>query len=141
MSWVNKATLLFLVINIVIFLYIAYLLFWPAPLPIIYNEPFPLDKTEVARGEEISYLIHLNKRSDYTAELNRNIICEDGNLVTLAPSNSNVPQGEHKIWITLTIPNKTSLGVCHFELNNTYHINPLREIQVSFKSKDFFVVQ
>lgn len=118
---------------------IVYMLVAPAPLPVVYNEPFPLDKHEVERGGQISYLIHLNKRADYRATLNRNIICDDGNLVTLAPQESRISRGEHKIWVTITVPMKTSLGTCHIEMNNAYHINPIRTEYVDMRSQDFIV--
>lgn len=127
--------------NILVLLYIVYLLWWPAPLPIIYNEPFPLDKTEVKRGEEISYYVELRKQADYRAVLNRNIICADGNLVTLAPQESGVSTGEQKIWVTLTIPMKTSLGSCYLEMNNTYFINPLRTEYLTLKTQNFTVIE
>ena len=126
-------------INTAILLWVGWLLFSPAPLPIIYNEPFPLDKTEVKRGEEISYYIELNKTADYDAVLNRNIICDDGNLVTMAPGSSQVPTGEQKVWVTVTVPMKTSLGACHLELTNVYKINPLRNETLNLRTQDFIV--
>ena len=128
-----------MIINTAILLWVGWLLFSPAPLPIIYNEPFPLDKTEVKRGEEISYYIELNKTDDYDAVLNRNIICDDGNLVTMAPGSSQVPTGEQKVWVTVTVPMKTSLGTCHLELNNVYKINSLRHETLNLRTQDFIV--
>jgi hypothetical protein len=128
-------------VNLLLFVAVAYLLYWPAPLPIVYNEPFPLDKTEVKRGEEISYFVHLDKRTQYAATLNRNIICDDGNLVTLASQESNAPVGEQQIWVSITVPMKTSLGTCHLEMNNAYHINPLRTEYVSLETQDFTVIE
>ena len=137
----NQITTIIMALNIAILLVVGWMLFWPAPLPIIYNEPFPLDKQEVKRGEQISYLIHLRKTADYDAELNRNIVCDDGNLVTLASQNSHVPQGEHQIWVTITVPQKTSLGTCHLEMMNTYKINPIRNEYLSLRSQDFVVTE
>ena len=138
---INKLTALFMALNFAILAVVGYMLFYPAPLPVVYNEPFPLDKSVVERGEQISYLIHLNKIADYTAKLNRNIVCDDGNLVTLAPQESRVAQGEHKIWVSVTVPMKTSLGTCHLEMNNAYEINPLRTEYVDMRSQDFVVTE
>jgi hypothetical protein len=137
----NYFTTLFMATNIAILGVVGYMLFWPAPLPIIYNEPFPLDKYEVERGGQISYLIHLNKRADYNAHLNRNIICDDGNLVTLAPQHSRISKGEHEVWVTVTVPEKTSLGTCHLEMNNSYEINPIRTEYMTLISQDFEVIK
>ena len=136
-----KVTGAMMVMNVVILCIVAFMMLYPAPLPIIYNEPFPLDKTEVKRGEQISYLVHLNKRANYDAVLNRNIVCDDGNLVTLAPGSSHVGQGEQRIWVTITVPMKTSLGTCHLRLNNTYHINPLRDEHLELRTQDFNVIE
>jgi len=137
----NHLTAVFMAINFATISVVGYMLFYPAPLPVVYNEPFPLDKEHVARGEEISYLVHLNKLADYNAKLNRNIICDDGNLVTLAPQESRVGVGEHKIWVSVTVPMKTSLGTCHLEMNNAYEINPLRTEYVDMRSQDFVVTE
>ena len=137
---INKFITIIMALNIVVLLVLGYFWFWPAPLPIIYNEPFPLDKTEVKRGEEISYLIHLDKRANYSAKLNRNIICKDGNLVTLAPQDSHIPNGESWVWVTVTVPMKTSPSTCYLEMNNSYFINPLRTETMTMRTQDFKVI-
>ena len=96
---------------------------------------------KVKRGEEISYLIHLDKRANYSAKLNRNIICNDGNLVTLAPQDSHIPIGESKVWVTITVPMKTSIATCHLEMANTYFINPIRTETMELRTQDFIVTE
>jgi len=121
---------------------VAVLLFAPVELDIIYNEPFPVYPSEVKRGEEITWIVEFSKTNSHPATINRTIVCADGNLVTLSASETNVPMTERMIAVGgVTIPEKTSLGVCYTELVATYHINPLRNIEKTMRTQNFTVIE
>lgn len=130
-----------MLLNLAMLIGVAYMMFWPFPLTEVLNEPFPVEPYEIQRGDTITVFVEFEKYRDYPVELNKNIICNDGNLVTLAPSTSQAPTGHHDISIEITIPQKVSDGTCHFEFRNTYHINPLRQETLIRESQDFVVIE
>lgn len=138
---INKLTGIFMFLNFVALLGVGYLMFWPVELAEVYNEPFPVRPAEVKRGGELEFYVHFKKTKQYQVTSNRNIICADGNLVTLAPNKSHSPLGEHKTWTSITIPQKASLGTCYLQLENTYHINPIRTLHRELRTQDFTIVE
>lgn len=123
------------------FFTIAYMLFFPATIPEVLNSPYPVSPLEVKRGEEISYTIHYIKTVNMPVVGNRNIICADGNLVTLAPITTNAPLGENMAQGTITIPEKTSLGECYIDFNVSYDVNPLRTEHRNYRTETFTVIE
>ena len=133
-------TTIIMIINTLIVAYVIFLVFAPVQTPIYHNAPFPTDKQVVQRGEQISYFVEMTKRAEYEATLNRNIVCNDGNLVTMAPGSSALPIGNHAVWVTVTVPEKTSIGTCHLEMYNVFTVNPLRTETMEVRTQDFKVV-
>ena len=137
-----KILLYFMIINLGAVVWLFYTLAFPVQIAVLHNEPFPVYPSEVKRGEEISWKVELTKTNDYRATVNRNIVCADGNLVTLARSETNAPLGERIILNgSVTVPLKTSLGECYIEITPTYHINPLRDITKSYRTQSFNVIE
>ena len=130
-----------MVLNLSGVLLLVALLFWPVHLPILYNEPFPVFPTEVKRGETISYVMEYDKRQSFPVDIYKNIVCDDGNLVTLAPKITNISIGRGKVTPTIVIPEKTSLGICHVEIEHVYKINPVRTAHQSFSTDNFDVIE
>lgn len=141
MTLFQKLSAVLLLTNLAILGVLAYLLLWPVQLPIVYNEPFPVFPDVVRKGESIYYTMDVNKRESFVADVHKNIICNDGNLVTLAPVATNIPVGRRTITPEVTIPYKSSLGVCHIEIENTYYINPLRTETQAMRTQDFTIIQ
>lgn len=134
--------------NFIVMLVAGWLMFIPVNLAEVYNEPFDVFPAEVQRGDTITFAVEFYKTDNYRVESTRAIICDDGNLVTLAVPNStdgtvrsSVSQGRHTATVEITIPEKTSLGKCHVELNNTYYVNPLRTLYRTMETKDFTVYE
>jgi hypothetical protein len=129
-------------INLAVVIWLFYLLAFPVRLDIIHNEPFPVYPEVVAIGQEIVWEVEFTKTNNYPATINRNIICADGNLVTLSSDETNVPESDRRIAKgSAFIPRKTSLGVCYIELKATYHINPIRDIQRTYVTRNFRVIE
>lgn len=141
LSW-NNLMFTVMSVNLLAAIYLFYMLAFPVQLDVIHNEPFPVYPTEIKKGEEIFWEVEYSKTNNFPATINRNIICEDGNLITLASDEVNAPQAVRKIAKgSAFIPNKTSLGKCYVELAATYHINPLRNETKSYKTTTFNVIE
>jgi hypothetical protein len=129
-------------VNLGIAIFLFYLLAFPVRLDIVYNEPFPVYPDVVKKGEELTWVVEFSKSNNYPAILNRNILCADGNLVTLAPLETNVPPTErNKAIFSINIPEKSSLGECYLSVTATYHINPIRTIQRTYVTEVFTVIK
>lgn len=140
MNTIQKATIALLLTNMVVIVIAAYMLFYPAQLPIIYNEPFPVTPNIVKKGETVSYVMEVNKRKAYSVNVSKNIICNDGNLVTLASVITNIPLGKSRVTPEVVVPQKTSLGTCHITISSEYRINPLRTETQHMSTQDFIVI-
>lgn len=140
---INKLTTIIMAINITILLAVGYLMFWPAQLSIVYNEPFPVYPQVVKRGDPLSYTVEMTKRATYDVHSSQSIICADGNLVTLADKNlrSSLPEGDHTVTDKIIIPEKVSDGRCYLQLQATYEINPLRDEHRIMKTEEFIVIR
>lgn len=141
MSFVNNLTLIVMTMNASVLCVFGYMLFAPIQLTETLNEPFAVTPHEVKHGETINFTVEMEKYRDYKVEINKNIICADGNLVTLAPSTSHAPTGKHTIPMTLVVPDKASLGECYVEFVNTYFINPFRTEQRVRVTEPFIVIE
>lgn len=128
-----------LVMNVAAVGYVLYLTFGPAHLPVVYG--VQTEKTEYARGDELTYTVDFKKFVERPVTTTRNIICEDGNLVTLAPVIDNAPLGNNRAVQSITLPMKTPISKCYLDFKATYPINFLRTETLSFISNTFNVTK
>ena len=121
-------------------LYIFYLIFFPFKI-LELTHPIKVLDPNVERGGTVRLQLEFEKFGNYAVTPVKYIICDDGNLVTVASPNkkTNLPAGRHTLILTFPVPEKTSTGRCHYELNNVYHINPLRNETLLFISEAFRV--
>lgn len=140
MTFIQRATVGLLILNAIVIAVAGFLLFFPAQLPIIYNEPFPVYPTEVKKGETITYTMEVNKRKQYTVDVHKNIVCEDGNLVTLATNQTNIPLGKQTIRPEVIIPAKASFATCYIEIVSVYEVNPLRSESQTMRTQTFKII-
>lgn len=141
MTMIQKLTACMLLFNFIIVGVLGYMLFWPVKFPIIYNEPFPVSPSVVTRGEDITYTIEFEKFKEHRVDVFQNIICEDGNLVTLAPAKSSFPLGRHTIDVTITVPQKASVSTCYIELKSNYEINAIRIEHKTMRTQSFQIIK
>ena len=134
-SWLVLASAMALIV------WFSYLLLEPFDEPLV-TEPFPVlnENKEVQRGGVLYYQIEFTKYQDVPVTSHKNIICADGNLVTLATTNTDAPVGVHKVVGEITIPEKTSLGECYVQFKTTYHINQFKEEQRERTTEVFNVI-
>lgn len=140
MNTIQRLTIALLVANGIVLAIAAYLLFAPAQLPIIYNEPFPVYPSEVRKGETLTYTMVVNKRKQFVVDVHKNIICDDGNLVTLVSNTTNIPLGKQTVRPAVIIPAKASFATCYIEINSVYQVNPLRSETQTMKTQTFKII-
>ena len=122
--------------------WLFYMLAFPVRLDVIHNEPFPVYPKELKRGEQINWEVEFTKTNDFPATINRTIVCQDGGVFLLAPEETNAPQGDRSVAKGgVVLPQNVSSGKCHVEFGATYHINPIRDIQRSYKTQTFNVIE
>jgi len=138
---IRTLTAVMMGLNFVILGIVFYMLFWPVKFPIIYNEPFPVSPSIVHKGETLTYTMELEKFKEYPVDVHQNILCADGNLVTLSSSKSNFSLGRHIVDINVIIPQKASYSTCYIELNATYHVNAIRNENKVMRTQDFQIVE
>lgn len=95
----------------------------------------------VQRGGELIIEVEYIKYGNYTVDSTKNIICEDGNLVTMASNTTNLPAGQQKFVVSFTVPAKTSLTSCYLQYTNVYKVNPIRNITKVWSTETFKVVE
>jgi hypothetical protein len=122
-----------------IFVFVLCLFIFPVKI-IDVVQPYKIVSKVVKRGGVLTYEVEYKKYTNSPAIVYRNIICEDGNLVTLAPIESNVPKGDHKLVRSdVMVPMKTSLGECRLDVTLDYHVNMFRHKIYNFESESFEV--
>lgn len=142
----NKALIWFsggtLILAYLVVAYVGFLHFQPFHEPDVV-QPFPVlnENKTVERGGVLRYEAKLTKYSDVKVTNYKNIICKDGNLVTIADLNntSKVPLGTHTVIGTQNIPHKTSLGECKLVFDVIYHVNQLKDVERTRETEWFTV--
>ena len=106
------------------------------PIPIL-NE-----NKEIAIGEPIIMKIAVTKANNTDSHTEKFIICDDGNLVTLAGGSNPLPAGSYTVTSTSNLlPDKVTVGTtCTFTFQVHYDVNPIREIIRTWTSEEFKVV-
>jgi len=102
------------------------------------------ENKEVRIGEPIMQELKIDKPNDTLPENpTRVLLCDDGNLVTLAslPTALNLPVGKYTLENDRYIlPPKVAPGSkCEFVWRQSYRVNPIRVIPVEWRSEPFKV--
>ena len=101
------------------------------------------ENNEVRIGEPIIQELKIHKPDDDApTNVSRLILCEDGNLVTLSNLQTlNLPVGKYTLVNDRYIlPPKVAVGSrCQFVWRQSYPVNPIRSIQVEWRSETFTV--
>ena len=93
-------------------------------------------------GDTVSVYESFCKQRALPAEVNARFM--DGMIVTMSETIKNIPVGcygtDKPILITITdVPTGLPSGIWHLEYTVTYHINPIKDIVLYRKSKDFTI--
>ena len=119
-------------------------LFWLIyPYRIIDVEsPLPTSSNVVNREQVLVSTMTYTKYTDLRpTNVTKSIICEDGNLVTLAAGNGNgLPQGTRTLEVETVVPAKTSKSICAVHWRVEFKPNPIRVITVWFQTEPFVVI-
>lgn len=116
-------------------------------LPFI-TEPIPVlnQNNEVAIGDPILLGLKVSKPELVPLVDNSvDITCTDGNLITLAPSNTagTLPVGVFEfVSDSYFMPDKAAPGsICQFNIVNTYEPNPYKIETITWSSEQFKVIE
>lgn len=131
--------------NIFLIGMVAWWLIHPYGLPQI-TQPMPIENENktIAIGEPIKMTLRVDKPREMTPAISqRNLTCNDGNLVTLAGGIIPIPIGNYTIHSSnYILPPKVAKGsICKFNFVNTYKLNPLRSETITYSSEEFKVAQ
>ena len=89
-------------------------------------------------------LLKIDKQSDFTPVVSRNIFCEDGttHLVQSTFTGGTArPTGQFEASVSYEVPVTVQDGsTCTFEFQNDYQVNPLRTITKKWQSEQFKVI-
>lgn len=112
------------------------------------KEPIPIlnPNKEIAVGEPILQRLEINKPTNTPPNsVTRVLICNEGELITLAPSSPtlNLPVGKYiSVNDRYDLPENVTIGsTCHFIWTQSYEVNPIRNIDVEWRSEQFKVVK
>lgn len=124
---------------------VAYWQFYPYKTAEIVVPMEVLNKdNKVAKNENLELFLLINKQSDYTPKVSRNLLCDSG--VYFVPSvvagGNARPKGEYTATVKYPIPDEIPVGSkCYFIFNNEYKVNPIRVINKQWESEPFTIVE
>lgn len=121
------------------FVIFLYWLFWPVNV-IKLTGPVTTDKTSYHPGDRISYTISYCKYIDLGAVVVRSLV--NGTRTNFTTQNSDIPMGCHTTKLSdLIIPDYLDSDKYHLEANITYQVNPIRTVQINWRSNDFKIIR
>lgn len=126
--------------NLMLLGLLAFWLFYPYKTTYL-KQPIEIlnPNNEIRIGDPIVMKLEVNKPNESQPISERFIVCEDGNLVTLATSSVNLPAGTYVVINDKTLlPPKVALDAkCKIQIVNTYRLNPVRTETVIWESEYF----
>lgn len=130
--------------NLCLIALIAFWLLFPYKTTYV-NQPIEILNAnhEIRIGDPIKVKLEVNKPNGLAPESQRFIVCEDGNLVTIAKSSMTLPRGSYIIISDKAdLPPKVAIGAtCKLQITNTYRLNPIRNETDTWLSENFKVIQ
>lgn len=128
-------------LGILLVIYVTYLAIYPFKVSTVY-QPYRVlnEKQQVKRGDDLVFEISYTKYLNVKTTSERSFVCNDGNLIALAASTSNLPVGTHTLIVQVNVPTKTPLGTCVFRQEIEYYVNKLQTQQKTFMSQPFTVL-
>lgn len=98
----------------------------------------------VLKSEQIRLSISIDKKTDITPIVTRNIICGTTTyfVVNSIDSGGARPRGMFTATVKYDLPEEIPDGeVCYFQFTNSYRVNPLKVIDKVWKSEVFQVIE
>lgn len=122
---------------------IAYWGFWPYPTVTFIDVPAtgaPVLNSPLHPGERLQYTLSYCKNTNDTATVHRNMV--DGETIALTDTVGSFPKGcrYNVIVATTVVPDTINPGSYHVDVIDEFHPNPIRTIQVRYRTADFKVI-
>lgn len=123
-----------------VLLYISYILFFPVKTLDVYNDPFPVEKAIVKRGDTQSYSVDFCRHTDAIATITR--VIEGEAYASLGQIKSRFPAvcEKGRQVEPFLIPDFLPEGIYHIFITVEYDLNPLRKITKEYKTQEFKVI-
>lgn len=103
------------------------------------------ENNEVPNGGELVMFLMIDKQSEYTPVVSRNVICDDGSVhfvESTVTGGTARPQGIYDVTVRFTIADNMPVGAtCEFEFQNDYKVNPIRTITKKWRSEPFRITE
>lgn len=99
-----------------------------------------LNENHIVRGgEPLALELSINKQSDITPSVSRNVVCRDTIYFVDAPQSGGRarPKGQYTATVTFNLPTIPVGEECYFQFTNSYQVNLLRTINKVWKSELF----
>ena len=128
-------------------IFVGLMLFWTVfPYQVSdVQEPIKIlnENKQIKIGEPIEMELIVNKPTDIKPIGSVYITCDDGNLVTMNSSVTNLPVGKYTVINNrYLLPPKVMVGAkCQFNFRNVYQVNPIRDITREWNSESFEVIK
>ena len=128
-------------------IFVGLMLFWTvSPYQVSdVQEPIKIlnENKQIKIGEPIEMELIVNKPTDIKPVGSVYITCDDGNLVTMNSSVTNLPVGKYTVINNrYLLPPKVMVGAkCQFNFRNVYQVNPIRDITREWNSEYFEVIK
>jgi hypothetical protein len=117
-------------------------IYYPVNVVDFYNEPCPILNTDgkVKRGEYVEFLVDYRKFLNLPAQISRSLV--NDRVITLTCESGSQRQGNRKETVVrVFVPKNVWLGKYKLITTMTYKPNPLREVQESYETDWFEVVE
>jgi hypothetical protein len=103
------------------------------------------ENKEVRVGGELRLFLEINKQSEYTPTVSRNIVCDDRSVHFVQSTQTGGtarPQGVYTASPVFIVPTDLPVGAtCEFEFQNDYPVNPVRTITKKWRSEPFTIIE
>ena len=136
-TFLNYASMVILVAALAFLILIMVWLFYP--YKIAHFTTFEVTNRQVKQGDSIHLSIVMDKYKSLPADYVYAI--EDGALYNILSGRTFKAAGHYELDRNFVIPKDASPGTYHLVLVNTYHPNPLRQIDIKTTSNEFEVVK
>lgn len=121
---------------------ISFWLFYPYT-PGMIEEPIKIinENQQLVPGEVLIYELDMNKLLPLSATISKQLIFENGFVLTFTPIIGNIKEGEFVKLFPLETPHFAPLGKCILKWEGIYHVNPIRDVSIIARSEPFWFTE
>lgn len=104
------------------------------------TQPYHVVTPIVETGQAVTYEVDACKYTTNPAQVYRQLVSENGDVISLPSVTSNLPQGCNKNRSSTTaVPTGTTPGVYHLQLTLVYQVYGFRSVSINLSTEEFTV--